>query len=129
VSVVGVDLRRFDDTVGWERHAEAALAAIGGDDRLRAELENNLGSVRLEQGRYDDALAHYERALALWRALYGEQDATIGAGLNNVGYVYYQQGKLAAAARDRFEAAGPNAAAAANEVEAWLEARGGSDRR
>ena len=94
VSVVGVDLSRMDDAEPWIRHARAAISALGGGERFTAELENNIGSVRERQGRYTDALTHYQTALSLWRQRFGNDDVTVAAGLNNIGMVHYRMGDL-----------------------------------
>jgi tetratricopeptide (TPR) repeat protein len=49
----------------WRRHCQALLESLGGDDALEAELAVAVGGFYQKAGRYDDATAAYEAALAL----------------------------------------------------------------
>ncbi len=93
-----LDLRRLADAEGYARHATAAIAALGGDRTLAAELANSIGTLRNEQGRHDEAIERLEAALALWRQPPADA-AAAGAVLNNLGMVYWQQARVADAQR------------------------------
>jgi eukaryotic-like serine/threonine-protein kinase len=45
----------------WGRLAASAIARLGGDAELTAKLQGNLGSVALNEGRYEDARRHFEQ--------------------------------------------------------------------
>ena len=65
---VGDHLARFDQAQAWGRLASAKLDAVGGDDEIFAVLLNGLGNIFAEQGKYDQALTHFRRALAIREA-------------------------------------------------------------
>jgi tetratricopeptide (TPR) repeat protein/predicted Ser/Thr protein kinase len=78
----------------YAQMAAAAVAAVGGDERIESWAETLLGSVAFREGDDERARAHWERALALREALYGEEHPLTVASLNNLGGVLYGQGEL-----------------------------------
>ncbi|HEY8285561.1 MAG TPA: DUF6788 family protein [Chloroflexota bacterium] len=64
---------------------------------MRAKALNGAGSLAYYQGDYAEALAHYEQALALYRALGNTRG--VAALLGNVGLVVKEQGDYDQAAR------------------------------
>ena len=62
----GVRLARYEEAAMWARHAEAAVERLGGaQESRRASLLGYRGLVAFDQGRYREALALHEEALAL----------------------------------------------------------------
>jgi len=54
----------------------------------------NLGAIDYIQARYNDALVHFEKALGIFKAVYGSKPhAAVASSLNNIGSVYYCQGQ------------------------------------
>ena len=49
---------------------------------------NNMGSVYLEIGKYNEAIEMYEKALLIRRNVFGEQSADVATTYNNIGTVY-----------------------------------------
>ncbi len=49
----------------WARLAESAIARLGGDVELAAQVKGNLGNVALRQGRYADAQRYFEETRKL----------------------------------------------------------------
>jgi tetratricopeptide (TPR) repeat protein len=74
--------------------AVAAVEAVGGDERIESWAETLLGSVAFHEGDDERARGHWERALELRRALYGDEHPLTVASLNNLGGVLYGQGAL-----------------------------------
>jgi tetratricopeptide (TPR) repeat protein len=84
-------LRRF--SVDWLTIASAGWAAAhdAGEPRAEASAELSLADVHRSQGRYGEAIAHYERALALNRAS-GWLEAQ-SAVLSNLGNAHSDVGR------------------------------------
>jgi tetratricopeptide (TPR) repeat protein len=78
---------------GW---LEAALAGAGGSAAARATALHGAGVLAYQQGEYGPAVASFEGALALRRALGDTQG--IAAALGNLGNVAYMQGHYPRAA-------------------------------
>jgi len=91
VRVVGYDRVKHDEGEPWIGRAEAFLEARP-DDRIRAQLENNIGNLRFGEDRYDEALEHHRNALAVRRRLYGEQSPLVAASYDNMGLCYDYKG-------------------------------------
>lgn len=94
VFVVGSRLGRHDDAQTWSRHAQTQLERIGGDDRMAAVLSSNLGSVRRHEGRLEEALELYRRAVELRRAALGHDDDKVAVFEQNVGTVLFDLGRF-----------------------------------
>jgi len=52
------------------------------------------GRVYKGQGKFDEALAHYQQALEIRTRVLGHEHADVAASYNNIGVVYKGQGKL-----------------------------------
>jgi serine/threonine-protein kinase len=65
VDVYGFELIRFADAEQWARHAEAEVARAAGGTDMEAEYLTRLALLREQQSAYREALAGYQRALAL----------------------------------------------------------------
>ncbi len=68
IFVIGSRLARPTEALALQLAAELELDALGGDDVLRRKLEGALAGVLQSAGRFDDALAHHQTALALAEA-------------------------------------------------------------
>jgi len=64
--------------------ASAAFKRIGGDVRLESWLANNVGVLRSEQGRLDEARAEFERAVALKTRTLGPDHPDVAVSLANL---------------------------------------------
>src|SRR5690606_37878896 len=71
----------------WAEFAAAALAGLGEDPRREAELDHNRGGLAYVQQRYEEARAHYERALARQRQVFGPTHPRVATTLNHLGNV------------------------------------------
>ena len=85
-----------------EAHRLATLAGfvverVDADVDLRVELLVNEAVVLGDEGRLDEALAHYRQALALRSERPGPIDEQLAALCNNIGNVYLARSELAAA--------------------------------
>ncbi|MBX7115440.1 MAG: tetratricopeptide repeat protein [Myxococcaceae bacterium] len=69
----------------WEALARAAARRVPKDLELESELASDSGQVALADGRYEAALASFQRALALKKQLRGEEDPEVASTLANVG--------------------------------------------
>lgn len=72
------------------RRIEATLAA---DDPARAMVRSALGRTALQLGRYDEARQWLEGALEDGR-LQDDESLDVAAGLNSLGRLYHEQGRL-----------------------------------
>jgi len=66
VDVVGIDLARRDEGLGWARHAEAAFKRIGLGGVDEAELRQRVGSIHAANGSWLEAGESLEQAKALY---------------------------------------------------------------
>jgi tetratricopeptide (TPR) repeat protein len=91
-----------------EEHMRIALqlrtAAFGADHPSLNSTWTNLGRLYASQGRYDEALAAFERAHALTEQEYGMQHPQVARTLDNLGSVHGQR-KEYDKARERLELA------------------------
>ena len=66
-----------------------SLDKIPSHDRtIRAESYNNLGCVYENLLEYEQALVYYEKAMKIWKEIYGENHLNIAACLNNIACVH-----------------------------------------
>ncbi|MEM9463514.1 MAG: serine/threonine-protein kinase, partial [Myxococcota bacterium] len=66
VDVVGIDLARRDEGVGWARHAEAAFKRIGLGGVDEAMLRHRVGATHAANRNWKDAREALEQAQALY---------------------------------------------------------------
>jgi serine/threonine protein kinase/Tfp pilus assembly protein PilF len=85
VYFVGVKSEKADRALEWSRFAEAALARLGGDDKLEAERAFALARLLRAQGHANEALAQFERAGKL-----GADQAETLLGMSSI---YESQGR------------------------------------
>jgi tetratricopeptide (TPR) repeat protein/tRNA A-37 threonylcarbamoyl transferase component Bud32 len=84
--LVGEPRARDRDAMQWGHQAEALLHRLGDPPELEAPLRANLGVVHTRFGRYDDALAALQRAIALETRPQHPQRAVYQRDLGNVHY-------------------------------------------
>jgi DNA-binding SARP family transcriptional activator/Tfp pilus assembly protein PilF len=84
--------------VEWAAVADAARSAAEADGEPRAQMaaELNLASRHMRQNRFDPAIEHYRRALAINERVGWPEGES--AALGNLGAVYLSSGQLRAAA-------------------------------
>ncbi|MCB0762410.1 MAG: tetratricopeptide repeat protein, partial [Flavobacteriales bacterium] len=58
------------------------------DNRLIARVNNNLGIVNWQLGRFVEALNYFQDAERAYRKAYGDEDSRVAKALNNQGVVY-----------------------------------------
>lgn len=88
---------RFEEADDWASQADASLQRIGGHQQMRAWLEMHVAVNRRLQGRYDDALAHDQRALELKQRA-GASRGEIARSLNNQAVILQDMGRTQEAA-------------------------------
>jgi len=70
-----------------------AMRQGGGESYGLAQCYMGIGNVYERQGRYEEALVQYQKALEGFLALYGQEHATVAGSHVNIGNVYRAQGK------------------------------------
>jgi serine/threonine-protein kinase len=85
---VSSEQAKFDLASPYRDRAAAALDRLGGDDRLRADLDHALGTVFARQGKWDEAQRLAEHELALVQKLYPEASAEVASATNSLGVAY-----------------------------------------
>ncbi len=74
---------------------DLSISTLGETHDQVATVHNDLGLVLLKQGRIDEALPKYQRAIAIRRTLYGnEPNANLAANLHNLAGLMADQGRL-----------------------------------
>ncbi|MBV8760224.1 MAG: serine/threonine protein kinase [Deltaproteobacteria bacterium] len=74
------------------QHAEALLTGSTSLER-RSELDVELGTLAYFQGKADESVRHYQRALADREKLFGPNDFRVGVVLDNLGITLEDMGK------------------------------------
>ena len=100
----------------------AFCKALGEEHPGVATTLNGMASVYRSQGRYEEALEHYERALAVRRKALGEEHHYVGDTLYNIAEVYDNQGRYSEAASSYDAAADTYAKAYGEDHDETLDA-------
>ena len=85
VGVLGEQLERPREALAIAEDAKAAIERLGGDPYIESILESGLGRMYGATGEYTKQLEHNERALAIRRKIFGEDDPNTANAYNNVG--------------------------------------------
>jgi eukaryotic-like serine/threonine-protein kinase len=93
LAVVGYLEGRSTDAMMLRPAAEAALARVGDDPEAQAQLLSDLGVVVAEHGRFGEALAYSERALALLEQALGPDALPVARAVNRVAYTQAKLGR------------------------------------
>jgi serine/threonine protein kinase/tetratricopeptide (TPR) repeat protein len=137
VGVVGYDLEKPAEGLVLAEDARAALERIGGDVRLEATLESNLGRIYSVTDSYEPMLEHHTKALELRRRVYGDDDPNTANAQNNVAAALNSLGRITEALAGHRKAlamrekalghAHPNVAMSLANIGSQLEALGELD--
>jgi len=87
---------RVDDWPAAEWAAQlngAVLARMGGDPVLDAWLANNVGALRFEQGRFEEAYKEFKRGLDIKERLSGSDDVDVSLSQMNIGEILVKLGR------------------------------------
>jgi tetratricopeptide (TPR) repeat protein len=90
-------LDRVTDWAASERElglATAALARLGGDPLLESWIANNLGALRDEQGRYEEAYREMRRALELKRGVLDGDSLDLAGAYSNISELLVKLGRF-----------------------------------
>jgi tetratricopeptide (TPR) repeat protein len=99
VYTVGYRLARHAEGRAWARHAEVALTVLAeADDGLRrVDLDNNLAIVLIMTGATDEAVALFQRTLAMREEALGGDHPLLAQSLNNLANFYASTAQYAEA--------------------------------
>lgn len=95
VHVVGPVAGRFDESDHFAAQATAKLERLGRPQEPAAALAMEIGLLRYRELRNDDALASYEEALRLRRALFGDDHPKVARLRVEIGNVLLRKGEYA----------------------------------
>jgi tetratricopeptide (TPR) repeat protein len=98
VWVVGQELGKHEEGLGWSRHAEAAVKRIGLGGLDEAMLRANIGAIHRARGNWNEALEAYGQSMELLDKL-PRTELHTAAALRDVGDIRIGEGKLAEAAQ------------------------------
>jgi tetratricopeptide (TPR) repeat protein len=87
VFVAGYLNGEFDDAELWHRFASAKLDRLGGDEPLGVELADTWAAILVRAGRYGEAKAVQEEALAGIVRIYGDDSLDAAMAMNTMGHV------------------------------------------
>jgi tetratricopeptide (TPR) repeat protein len=99
VFTVSLDPKRLDAALEWSELAKSALAGMGGNEEVEAELFNHLGTAYTKANRNPEALAALQRALELTERVLGKEHVRRSTILGNLGNVYRREGRFEEAVR------------------------------
>ena len=85
---------RHEDALELVPVARTAAERVSDDLQLSARFANNLAGIYQALGRYPEAKAEYEKALALQRRIGEDNNPTLPHALNNLGTVLWHTGEL-----------------------------------
>jgi eukaryotic-like serine/threonine-protein kinase len=91
--VVGHDQAEHNAGLQWGKTAVALARRPGADPREAAVALSAIGVMLLQKGELEEALAHQQRALAIFEEALGPDQPDIADLLHNMGTVLLQQGK------------------------------------
>ncbi len=99
IRLVGVEQAHHQRALDLRLAAEAAVAWAGDDPRLQARLLVAVGQVLHSQAHYDDSIAAFRRALALYEAQPDDpathaRELAIAEALAGLGDAYHSKGEL-----------------------------------
>jgi eukaryotic-like serine/threonine-protein kinase len=94
VGLLGFDKGKPAEAAPWELRARAFLEAHP-DEQMRGELDNQIGNMRLEAGKYDEAIAFHTSALQVRTKLFGADSDAVGGSYDNLGNDYLYKGEPA----------------------------------
>ncbi len=100
LDVHGSVLRRgghYDEARVVLERARDLWATLGEHDLRYASALNNFAGLELGVGKLDEALASYQRALEIQRAVLGDDHPTLAATLGGIGISHYSKGEYAEA--------------------------------
>ena len=103
VILLGMDLSRTEGGRQWAEFAEPLSRAVG-TEVARAEYLAALGDLSTAEGKFDDARASYEAALAIRESASPQDPSALAAVLRGLGIVSAQQGEVERA-REYFQRA------------------------
>ncbi len=92
-AVLGSAQARYEEGHKAEEHALAAIERLGGRETLLASLLYNSAVLLREEGKYEDALAQQQRALAIQEGVLGPAHLDVATSLSNLGIILVHQGK------------------------------------
>jgi tetratricopeptide (TPR) repeat protein len=90
VQVVGNHWKRYAEGHVWARFAAAAIERLPPNPRMRARLLGRLGALLADEGRYFEAVAQQERAVALLEESLGSEHPDIATLVNGIGATFSQ---------------------------------------
>jgi eukaryotic-like serine/threonine-protein kinase len=132
VWVVGVIQARHEPGLQWGKTALPLAKGLRFEPAVEAHALDNIGRVLSHQAKLEDALAYFQRALAIFEEALGPRHPAVANSLDNIGRVLMDQGavKEALAHHQRAlaifeEALGPRHPAVANALDSIGGALGG----
>jgi tetratricopeptide (TPR) repeat protein/tRNA A-37 threonylcarbamoyl transferase component Bud32 len=92
-NLLGYVLQRHDEALVWARAAEGLSQRVGEESEEHAQALDSIGSVLFRQGKFEEALPYYERALEIHIKRHGETNDSVASDLNNVAAVNHYLGR------------------------------------
>jgi len=93
VYVVGYQQASFETGKRWAKVADAILHRMGGHELLQAWLLNDLGGVYTQEGLPSEAMALFERSLALKEKTLGPRHPDVGIAEVSLAFALYKLGR------------------------------------
>ncbi|MEM7151894.1 MAG: serine/threonine-protein kinase [Myxococcota bacterium] len=102
VHVEAQRLGRFDEARRWARHAQSSIDRLPPDPAMQARLDGNLGVMLAHEGKYEEALEHFQRAHDVLVEALGEDHPEVATALERLALCVHQMGRFESA-RDNYE--------------------------
>jgi tetratricopeptide (TPR) repeat protein/predicted Ser/Thr protein kinase len=85
-------LERQAEALEWAQHAKAVVSRIGSGGEAEARFRASYGYVLSTQAKYEEAEEEFERALELYKSLFGENHPRVAAVVTRIGIVKIRKG-------------------------------------
>jgi tetratricopeptide (TPR) repeat protein len=97
VFLIGYDRAEFARAESFVPRATAALARLGDNPAIEAELERSIGALAFRKGDTDAALAHADKAVVLAERAHGPEHLDVARMINGLAVIVLTRGDTARA--------------------------------
>lgn len=97
VFLVGYERRDFARAQELAQRTSAAIARLGGSPDIEASLEQSLGAIAATQGKREESIQHFRKAVPLLEKQFGPDHPNVAGARENLATALLEQGDAKAA--------------------------------